>query len=72
MECPNCTHELFRLEGLCTDRDDMREDAYCAYCHIRYGVRAHGLVVLVKRNRKGECKYKDGCIHYTKEIEGIV
>jgi hypothetical protein len=46
MDCPKCSVELFRIRGLCTDRDNTREDAFCAECNTRYGVRSHGLTVL--------------------------
>jgi hypothetical protein len=46
MDCTKCGGELFRISGLCTDRDNMREDAYCAECNTRYGVRSHGLELI--------------------------
>lgn len=46
MKCKKCKGDLFRIEGLYTDRDGIRRDAYCPECHIRYGVRAHGLEII--------------------------
>ncbi len=46
MDCPECGEELHTIKGLCTDRDAMREDKYCAECNIRYGLRSSGLTVL--------------------------
>ena len=68
--CKECGNELYIIKGLYTDRDGIRSDRYCPECHIRYGCRAHGLVVLNKKNIIGECKYKkNGCIFYEKEID---
>ncbi len=46
LNCGKCGNELYRISGLCTNQDGCRQDAYCPECHIRYGVRANGLVEL--------------------------
>ena len=69
MECPRCGEELYRISGLCTDRDGIREDAYCTECHIRYGVRSHGLTVLDKKLVSNECTHKLRCCFYETETE---
>jgi len=48
LDCPCCGEVLHTIKGLCTDREEMREDKYCTECEIRYGLRCHGLVVLAK------------------------
>jgi hypothetical protein len=45
-DCPKCGEELFLIKGLCTDRDSIREDRFCAECNTRYGMRSHGLVLI--------------------------
>lgn len=44
--CKKCDEEMYRISGVCTDRDGIREDMYCIACDTRYGVRSHGLVIL--------------------------
>ncbi len=44
--CKKCGGVLHIIEGLYTDRDDMRSDLYCAECDTRWGSRAHGHVKL--------------------------
>ena len=46
MICSKCDGDVYRIRGLCTDRDGIREDAYCPDCNIRWGVRAHGLELI--------------------------
>lgn len=48
MNCLNCGGDVYRISGLHTDYDGIREDAYCPDCHIRFGVRSHGLVVITE------------------------
>jgi len=42
--CPECgtTDDFYKVEGLCTDRDGIREDYWCEECKIHFGMRAHG------------------------------
>ena len=40
-DCPKCGEELYVIKGLCTDRDGIREDRFCAECNTRYGMRSH-------------------------------
>tara|TARA_Y100000310_G_C20650994_1_gene799420 strand:- start:252 stop:554 length:303 start_codon:yes stop_codon:yes gene_type:complete len=44
--CPKCGEELYKITGLCTDRDGIREDSYCGDCNTRYGNRSHGMSIL--------------------------
>ena len=44
MECKDCGDKLYRINGLCTDPQGIREDAYCADCNIRYMVTKSSLV----------------------------
>ena len=37
MDCKECYGKLFPLNGLYTDRDGIRRDYYCPFCHIRCG-----------------------------------
>jgi hypothetical protein len=66
-DCPKCGLELFLIKGLCTDRDGIREDRFCAECNTRYGMRNCGLVLIseaantseiAKRNRELETTIK--------------
>ena len=70
MECKKCGNELYRISGLCTDREGIREDAYCPICHIRYGVRSHGLEKFESNESKitnTRCKYQFICSYYQKD-----
>ena len=42
-DCPKCGLELYVIKGLCTNRDGIREDRFCAECNTRYGMRNYGL-----------------------------
>lgn len=44
MKCPECGYDTFTIEGLCYDRDGMRESQWCDECGIVYKSTAHGLV----------------------------
>lgn len=42
MICKNCNGQLYRIRGLCLDRDGIREAAYCDTCNIIFSVHASG------------------------------
>ncbi len=67
MECDKCGEELFRIKGLCLDRDEMREAAYCFDCHILYKVTAHGLCLVRKPILEGNCAHQKECCFHERE-----
>jgi hypothetical protein len=48
MNCNKCDEKLYKIEGVCTDCDKIRNDLYCIECNTRWGVRSHGLVLLAE------------------------
>lgn len=40
--CPKCGERLYRVEGLCHDRDQMRENRWCEECKTMFSCHAHG------------------------------
>jgi len=43
MECKDCGEETHRIEGLCFDRDGMRNARFCNECKVVYAVYSHGM-----------------------------
>ena len=62
--CKKCHEDLYVIEGLYTDREGIRQDYYCPNCHIRYGSRSHGLVVLATAVAWGDCEHSCDCMFF--------
>lgn len=51
MRCPVCDStlsDLYRLSNHISEPEGIREDAYCADCHLRMSVHKHGYVHIRK------------------------
>ena len=43
MLCPECYEPLYTIQGLCFDRDGIRNAAWCERCKVVWATLSHGL-----------------------------
>lgn len=56
--CPKCGEEVYTVQGLHHDRDDMRNNRWCEACKTMFSCHAHGFVerLVLKDEYEGTAK----------------